>query len=204
MRLLSPQWAAVGAALVVLLGGGATAWMQWGDSSEEAAAPGDTRIEQPTVGDADAVATALGKLTSDPTSLVAADVRSAVGPQAGNAVPDGSTVQPNAASWSPDGIGGGTMTVTVTPPGQPATTYAAIMVKEAAGWKVVGTMPMTPTAAGQAPGAAGRAPTATAPGTAPATTAGTAGTATPGAGEPGAAKEKKKAEKRDKKRGSDE
>lgn len=202
MRLLSPQWAAVGAALVVVLGGGATAWMQWGGSSEDAAP--QVRTEQPGVDDADAAAEALGKLTSDPGSLVAADVRSALGDQAGNAVPDGSTVTPNAASWSPDGIGGGTMTVTVGAPDQPPATYSAIMVKEPDGWKVVGTIPMNPANAGTTATTPGRAPAANAPGTGPAAAnpaAGTAGTQqnVPAEG----AREGKKAKKRDRRVGSD-
>jgi hypothetical protein len=47
-------------------------------------------------------------------------------------------------SWAPDGLGGGTITVTVTPPGGKATTYTAVMITEGGRWKVLATMPLAP------------------------------------------------------------
>lgn len=90
------------------------------------------------------VATALGKLASDPQSLVAASSTGQVGTQARAAVPAGSTVVPVEKSWRPDGIGGGVMTVVLTPPGGPPTTYLAIMVHEPTGWKVEQTLAVPP------------------------------------------------------------
>jgi hypothetical protein len=162
MQLSRPQWIAGGVAAVVIFGGGITLAVSGGDDS--------TRTEDPTnkpgIEEAAAVADALSKLAANPDSLVAADVRSAVGDRARQALPAGSTVSANPASWQPDGLGGGTMTVTVTSPGQPAVTYTAVMVKEPTGWKVLGTVPLAPTNAGSAPAEDGQAPAANPPGVA--------------------------------------
>lgn len=162
MQLSRPQWIAGGVAAVVIFGGGITLAVSGGD--------GGTSTEDPTskpgLEEAAAVADALSNLAANPDSLVAADVRSAVGDRARQALPAGSTVSANPASWQPDGLGGGTMTVTVTSPGQPAVTYTAVMVKEPTGWKVLGTVPLTPTNAGSAPAEAGQAPAANPPGVA--------------------------------------
>jgi hypothetical protein len=90
-----------------------------------------------------AVAAALKRLAIAPQDLVATGATALVGDRAGQAVPTGSTVAPDERSWSPDGIGGGTMLVTITPPGGTATTYAAVMVREPGGWKVLATFPIS-------------------------------------------------------------
>lgn len=160
-ELSRPQWIAVGVLAVAVLGTGVT--LAAGGGGDDG--PGASSA-QPGVEEAAAVADALADLADKPDSLIASDVRSAVGNRARQAVPDGSTVSANEASWAPDGLGGGTMTVTVTSPGQPAVTYSAIMVKEPSGWKVVGTMPMVPSNAGNSPAEAGQAPAANPPGVA--------------------------------------
>jgi hypothetical protein len=99
-----------------------------------------------TIADAHAVAQALDKMPSKPQSLIATDVYSAVAPQIKNALPAGATINANEATWHPDGLGGGTITATVTAPGAPTTVYTVMMLKEASGWKVVGTVPMDPVA----------------------------------------------------------
>jgi hypothetical protein len=164
MRLHSPQWVAVAATLVVVGGSVTAGYLHWHD--DEKAPPAQAAADvpvQPGMEEAHAVATALGQLADKPAELVAADVQSAIAGRAAEAVPKGSTITPNEASWHPDGLGGGTMTVTVTLSGKPAVTYSAIMVKEKTGWKVVGTMPMALTGTSAAPAGAGQAPAAEAP-----------------------------------------
>ncbi|HUR75088.1 MAG TPA: hypothetical protein VMZ00_12495 [Sporichthya sp.] len=183
MQLTRPQWITAGVVAVVVLGGGVTLAVSGGGSDGGAAGPSS----QPGLEEAAAVAEALGNLADKPDSLVASDVRSAIGNRARSAVPAGSTVSANPASWQPDGLGGGTMTVTVTSPGQPAVTYTAVMVKEPSGWKVVGTVPLTPSNAGATKAEPGQAPAANPPGVAQSPPGGTtvpasgAGVVPPGA-----------------------
>jgi hypothetical protein len=73
-------------------------------------------------------------------SLVAQASRGRIAGSAGQAVPAGSTVTPLPQTWSPDGTGGGTMSVTLAVPGRAPVTYAAIMVHESGGWKVMATI----------------------------------------------------------------
>jgi hypothetical protein len=86
----------------------------------------------------EAAAAALLALTDDPTQGVAAAARQSF--DAAVALPPGSKLAPEPASWGPDGIGGGTMNVVLSIPGQPDTRYVAIMVKEGGLWKVIGTL----------------------------------------------------------------
>jgi hypothetical protein len=88
------------------------------------------------------VARVLSHLATDPAALVAATSQRRVGAEARRGVPVGSTVTPDPESWRPDHQGGGVMTVTVTPPGQPSTSYVVIMVHEPDGWKVLETIPL--------------------------------------------------------------
>lgn len=184
MQLTRPQWIVAGVVAVVVLGTGVTLAISGGGDDGDGASTG-----QPGLEEAAAVAAALEGLASEPDELVAADVRSAVGSRARQGVPAGSTVSANPASWQPDGLGGGTMTVTVTSPGQAAVTYSAVMVKQADGWKVLGTVPMAPSNAGSTPAESGQAPAANPPGvaqvppggaTAPAAGAGVVPPAAPG------------------------
>ena len=92
--------------------------------------------------DAAAAAGALSELATDPDSLLAAAARAAVGTGARRAVPEGSVVTPDVSTWAPDGVGGGTLAVTVTPPRGPEVDYAAIMVQEGGEWKVLATVPL--------------------------------------------------------------
>jgi hypothetical protein len=93
-----------------------------------------------SVSQAREVGSALGKLATDPEFLVASSSQQRVAGQARRAVPAGSTVTPDEKSWLPDGVGGGVMTVTITPPGHPAVRYAAVMEHEPGGWKVLATL----------------------------------------------------------------
>ncbi|GAA0610646.1 hypothetical protein GCM10009547_10860 [Sporichthya brevicatena] len=160
-QLSRPQLITAGVVAAVVLGAGVTLAVSGGGGNGS-----DNSGNKPGLEEAAAVAEALGKLADDPANLVASDVRSAIGGRAREAVPAGSTVSANPATWQPDGLGGGTMTVTVTSPGQPAVTYTAVMVKEQSGWKVVGTVPMNPANAGSTPAEPGQAPAANPPGVA--------------------------------------
>lgn len=93
-----------------------------------------------SVSQAREVGSALSKLATDPESLVASSSQKRVAGQARQAVPAGSTVTPDEKSWLPDGVGGGVMTVTITPPGHPPVGYAAVMEHEPGGWKVLATL----------------------------------------------------------------
>jgi len=143
MRARSSQFAALAVAVVVLGGGAAFGWHHWHGSDDKAALPATT---QPTPGDAHAVAAALARMPGKPQDLIATDVRSAIGTQAKQALPGGATISANEATWHPDGLGGGTITATVSAPGSPTTVYTVMMIKEPTGWKVVGTVPMAPSA----------------------------------------------------------
>ncbi|KIE23326.1 hypothetical protein LK08_30425 [Streptomyces sp. MUSC 125] len=93
-----------------------------------------------TTGQAQQAAAALQKLATDPSSLVAAQAKRQVAGRAARAVPRGAKVTPRPSTWEPDGVGGGVMTVTVTPPGGAPVDYAAVMVNENGAWKVLATL----------------------------------------------------------------
>lgn len=92
--------------------------------------------------DAQAVTTALARLATTPDDLIAQSAREHVRARGRQAVLPGSAVAADGGSWSPDGLGGGTIVVDVTPPAGATQTYVAVMVKEPDGWKVVGTVPL--------------------------------------------------------------
>jgi hypothetical protein len=94
------------------------------------------------VSQAHQVAQALSGLARDPAALVATEAMPQVAGQASKAVPVGAKVSADEQSWAPDGAGGGTMLVTVTAPGQPPVSYLTVVVQEAGGWKVSGTIPI--------------------------------------------------------------
>lgn len=98
--------------------------------------------EDPGAGEAPAVVSALAHLESDPTSLVPAQLADELGGNIESAVPRGSTVVADASTWAPDGSGGGTIVVTLTPPGGEPVTFLAIMNQESDGWKVLATIAM--------------------------------------------------------------
>jgi hypothetical protein len=157
VRVRNPQWVAGVAVLVVLGGGGAAGWSHWHDS---AAAPATVvKATPPTIADAHAVALALAKLPEKPEDYIATDVRSAVAPQVAGALPPGATLTADESTWHPDGLDGGTITVTMTAPATAPATFSVIMIKEPSGWKVVGTVPMAPGNAA-APPTVGPAPVA--------------------------------------------
>ena len=88
------------------------------------------------------VAVALELLESEPQQLVPVELEDDLDGQLAVALPPGSTVEADPESWAPDGIGGGVMTVTLMVPGEPPADYAAVMVGEPDGWKVLSTAPI--------------------------------------------------------------
>lgn len=163
MRSRNPQWVALATVVVVLGGGGAAGWSHWHTSGQHVGRPA-ARPAPPTIADAHEVAVALSKLPDKPEDYVATDVRSVVQPLVAGALPPGATISADEASWHPDGLDGGTITITMTAPAVAPATYTAIMIKESSGWKVIGTIPMTPTNRGTAPAGQGAAPAANVPG----------------------------------------
>lgn len=106
----------------------------------------DPAAEVAAPGQAHQVAVALAALADDPQSLVASGAARHVDGRARQAVPAGSKVEVDEASWAPDGVGGGTIKVTVVAPGKPAVSYATVVVPEDGGWKVLATFPLRTTA----------------------------------------------------------
>lgn len=88
------------------------------------------------------VATALRRLAIHPQAVVAAEARRRVSGHMQQALPTGSTVTPDEKSWAPDGIGGGTMFVSIRTPQGETTKYAAVMVYEHKSWRVLATLPV--------------------------------------------------------------
>lgn len=129
--------------LVVVLGGGSG-----GSGGKQA--PGSPQAENA----APSVAAALNALAANPQALMASSVSGLAGTRARVAVPAGTRVSPHPKSWQPNGNNNGTMLVDLTLPNGPTVTYLAVMVKEASGWKVLGTVPVpaaprgTPTSTG--------------------------------------------------------
>src|SRR5690348_16943017 len=119
--------------MVLVLGG--LVWL-FASSGHAGGSAGTHPAATPAADEGPKVATALRRLAVDPGGLIAsgAGIDQA---SARRAVPSGSTVNPDVASWAPDGLGGGTMLVTVTPPGGRPATYAAVMVQEQGQWKVL-------------------------------------------------------------------
>ncbi|MBE4716585.1 hypothetical protein DAD99_00010 [Pseudarthrobacter sp. AB1] len=95
-------------------------------------------VPQPAA-DAPAVAQALQGLATDPAQLMASAAKTTVSGNIRDAVPTGSKIITEESSWAPDGLGGGTIFVTIAPPNQPARQYVAVMVKENGSWKVLST-----------------------------------------------------------------
>jgi hypothetical protein len=110
------------------------------DPAAKVASPGQARQ----------VAQALASLTTDPQSLVASGAARQVDGRARRAVPAGSTVVVDEQSWAPDGVGGGTITVTVQAPGKPPVSYATVVVPEDGTWKVLATFPLRTSKSGTA------------------------------------------------------
>src|SRR5262245_5010485 len=104
--------AGVSAAIVIVVGVVVLALAE----GSPAGKPKPAAAGQPSAPAADqgpAVASALRHLADDPGSLLASPAAATVSGAPTDAVPAGSTVAPDARSWAPDGLGGGTMLVTV-------------------------------------------------------------------------------------------
>lgn len=144
---------AVAVAVIGLGVGGVIALVVQGRGSAGAAGPGvppSPASVAASVADAHQVADALRKLPDDPQALVASGALGQVAGRARQAIPPGTTVTPDAKSWAPDGVGGGTMLVTITVPGHAPVTYDAVMVSEGGLWKVLATIPVASSASATA------------------------------------------------------
>ena len=133
-----------GVALLALL---AAFWFlsPWGSAAfpEEERRPQLSPMQTPpaSASDAEAVVGVLVALVSDPAAGAAAETVSGVDPAV--ALPPGSKLSPDQTTWSPDGIGGGTMDVVLSTPGLPDQQFVAVMVREDGEWKVLGTLDKT-------------------------------------------------------------
>jgi hypothetical protein len=131
--------ALLAAVAVIIVGAGAVTFLVLShrDSAASSVRP---RAVTTVARQAREVGNALGKLATDPESLVASTSQQRVAGQSRQGVPAGSIVTADERSWLPDGAGGGVMTVTVTPPGHHPVSYAAVMQHEIGGWKVLATL----------------------------------------------------------------
>jgi hypothetical protein len=90
------------------------------------------------------VAAALAALSTDPQSVFSEQAKqevSAAGTDLSQAVPSGSQVTVNDSTWAPDGVGGGTISVTITAPGEQPVEYLALVTMENGAWKIDATLP---------------------------------------------------------------
>jgi hypothetical protein len=135
-------------AVLIASVGAFAAWHRSPPEPAAAAAPAAVATRSPVTASAKRAqaheaARALKRLESDPQALVAGGSRRALRGGARTAVPAGAKVTPVERSWSPDGVGGGVMTVKVAAPGHAPVSYAAVMIRERDGWKVLATVPLT-------------------------------------------------------------
>jgi hypothetical protein len=137
------------AAVIAAVAGGGIAFFthRGGSAGGGAAAPAVPSVTAAASlaagpGDGKRVADALRTLPDDPQALVAAGARGQVAGRARQAIPPGTRVTPDEKSWAPDGVGGGTMLVTVTVPGHAPVAYDAVMVSQGGQWKVLATIPV--------------------------------------------------------------
>ncbi|WP_326834885.1 hypothetical protein VSH64_08145 [Amycolatopsis rhabdoformis] len=141
------KWVVAGVVVLVLAAGAGYVFLSRGTG---APAQGSVAQQQTSPApkseapksEAHEVAVALGALVHDPASLVATSSRELVGGRAAEGVPPGSSVVADEATWSPDGVGGGVIDVTLRSPGYPPTDFAAVMVREGRAWKVAATVPI--------------------------------------------------------------
>lgn len=116
----------------------------WRTSATRAVNATPTQSPSPPPADAIEAAQALNKLAEDPASLASKTIKQRVSSNAAAAVQPGSTIEPDTSTWGPNPLGGGTMEVAITPPGQPKRQFIALMGKEGGAWKVKMTWPVTP------------------------------------------------------------
>src|SRR6266576_3269097 len=105
------------ACVIALIAGVGIALFIGGRGSAGAAAPASAQSLSASAAaramDAKRVADALRRLPDDPQALVASEAEGQVADRARRAIPRGTTVAPDEKSWAPDGVGGGTMVVSV-------------------------------------------------------------------------------------------
>ncbi|MFE4197098.1 hypothetical protein ACFRJ9_14630 [Paenarthrobacter sp. NPDC056912] len=142
---MKKQFLVIGSAVVVSMLLLLAFWivnpLGWGQEANGQAGPTQTASPTPSneqEADAQAAAEALSRLTESPSEGISAQTRQSFNAEV--ALPAGSKLAPEVSTWAPDGIGGGTMNVVMTVPGQADSRYVAVMVKEDGAWKLLGTM----------------------------------------------------------------
>ncbi|KIA72653.1 hypothetical protein ANMWB30_24210 [Arthrobacter sp. MWB30] len=118
-------------------------WGQGKNPDTAATAPSPSASAPLQDPDAQGAAEALSRLPENPADGISAVTKQSF--DADVALPPGSKLAPEVSSWAPDGIGGGTMNVVMSVPGQADSRYVAVMVKEDGQWKLLGTMEQTET-----------------------------------------------------------
>lgn len=96
----------------------------------------------PDVGSSEAadVARALEKLESDPGSLLPPELESEFADDLSLAVPPGTTIDADEATWVPSEAGGGTIETDIAVPGEPLRRVLAIVAEYDDGWKILQTI----------------------------------------------------------------
>lgn len=118
---------------------GAAVWWALTRTDDVSTSPEDSVTS--SAADGPDVIRALSTLADDPAALVPNSLRGRIQGDPATAIPAGSRVDTREDSWAPDGIGGGVIEVSITPPSGPTTRYLAVMVKEEGSWKVLSTVP---------------------------------------------------------------
>jgi hypothetical protein len=137
--------AVVSVALVVVAVAAATWWWTSRDVTDARPVPSQSPSAPQGTGDAEQAAAALAQLTTDPGALLPAELEAELGATVGQAVPAGTTVLADPATWLPSAAGGGVIHAELTFPDGSSSTVAAVMVLEPDGWKVLQTIAMDPT-----------------------------------------------------------
>lgn len=83
------------------------------------------------------------KLSIVPESVLSKDALKRLNGEITKAIPKGTKFDAVPGSWSPDGAGGGMITVDATFPGETPVAYLVVLVRENREWKVLATMPVS-------------------------------------------------------------
>lgn len=102
--------------------------------------PGPAESDIDSIESGPRAAQALEALETDPQSLLPHELAGRV--DFNEAIPPGTKVEADPASWRPSDAGGGVITVSLTFSDGTTATVAALMVEEDDGWKVLQTIPL--------------------------------------------------------------
>lgn len=138
MRSRRTLLAAASLAVVAAIGGGAWWWTQREPPAASLEAPSPVG----TPGQAEAAAQALKQLQTDPAALLPAGLAGELNATVTQAVPIGTTVSADPATWLPSAAGGGVIEAHLRYPDGNVETLAVVMVLEGDSWKVLQTIPV--------------------------------------------------------------